>query len=83
MPMFNIPTEPQKWSADEAAALRQYLNTPAGQATLRQLYQLRPLLPFVPANMPFDAARRASEADQLVGYEKCIQDLVALTASPN
>lgn len=79
--MFNIPTELQKWSVDEAAALRQFLNTPAGQATLRQLYQLRPLLTFFPATSAFDSARRASESEQLAGYEKCIQDLLALTAS--
>ena len=80
--LFRIPTENQKWTVDEAAALRQFLNTPAGQSTLRQLYQLRPLLPFVPVNTPFDTARRAAESEQLAGYEKCIRDILTLTASP-
>jgi hypothetical protein len=80
--MFKIPTETQSWTVEEAAALRQFLNTSAGQATLRQLYQFRPLLPFIPLSAVFDSARRIAESEQLAGYEKCIQDILSLTVSP-
>jgi hypothetical protein len=81
--MFKIPTEQSQWTADDAAALRQFLNTLHGQAFLRQLYSLRPLLPFTSPNAPFDPARRMAESEQLAGYEKCIQDTLTLTISPD
>jgi hypothetical protein len=82
--MFRIPTEPQSWSADHAAALRQFLATSSGQALLQQLYQKRPR----PAGLPspdrlVDPERRKLEAEALLSYENAIDDLISLTISPD
>lgn len=80
---MKIPTETPKWTSDMAAALRQFLNTTPGQVFLQQMYWLRPAPPPLPSNHdPIDPSTRLSHADQLFGYERAIQDILALTSEP-
>lgn len=77
---MKIPTEQPKWSSDMAAALRQFLNTTPGQVFLQQLYWLRPTPPPLPSNNdPVDLATRSLHSEQQAGYERAIQDILALT----
>jgi hypothetical protein len=78
--MFRIPTEEtQAWEPDQAGALRTFLNSPHGQAFLRQLYLSRPTLSMPSAFLQFDAAKRAAEAEHVAGFESCIQTILNLT----
>jgi hypothetical protein len=78
--VFRFPTEEnQKWEPDQAGALRTFLNSPHGQACLRQLYLLRPTLAMPSAYVQFDPAKRAAEAEHVAGFENCIQTLLNLT----
>lgn len=80
---MKIPTEQPKWTSDMAAALRQFLNTTPGQTFLQQMYWLRPVPPMLPAtHQPIDPTTRIAHADQLFGYERAIQDILALTSEP-
>ena len=77
---MKIPTEQPNWTSDMAAALRQFLNTTPGQVFLQQLYWLRPAPPTLPSTHdPVDLGTRALHAEQLAGYERAIQDILALT----
>lgn len=78
-----FPTEAPQWSSDMAAALRQFLNTPAGQNMLRYLAWYRPSptpLPSAP-EAEINIERRRVEADMFAGYEQCLQTIIQLTQS--
>lgn len=80
--MLKITTETPQWSSDQAAALRQFLNTPSGQQFLQQLFWFRPTVtPIVPGQI-VDVPRRMAEADVQAGYERAIQQIIDLTVSP-
>lgn len=79
---FRIATEPVQWSADQAAALRQFLSTPSGQAFLQRMFEDRPIASLPPMGTPVDAVRRSVEAENLLGYEKAMQNIINLTVSP-
>lgn len=79
--MFKIPTEAPEWTSDQAAALRQFLNGASGQIFLQRLFWERPdVAP--PSVGGFDAAQRAACAEQMLGYERAFQTILALTESP-
>lgn len=80
--MLKITTEAPQWSSDQAAALRQFLNTPSGQQFLQQLFWLRPTVsPLVPG-VNMGKSRRMAEAEIQAGYERAIQQIIDLTVSP-
>lgn len=78
--MFKISTEQPEWSGDQAAALRQFLNSPAGQVFLQRLFWFRPSVTSPTSTAPFDADRRISEADVQAGYELAIEEIIKHTA---
>lgn len=80
--MFKIPTETPTWSSDQAAALRQFLNTPSGQIFLQRMFWLRPGVSTMTPGVPVDTARRMAEADVQAGYELALQEMINLTVSP-
>jgi hypothetical protein len=80
--MFKIPTETPTWSSDQAAALRQFLNTPSGQIFLQRMFWLRPGVSTITPGVPVDTARRMAEADVQAGYELALQEMINLTVSP-
>jgi hypothetical protein len=80
--MFKIPTETPSWSSDQAAALRQFLNTPSGQIFLQRMFWLRPGVSTITPGVPVDTARRMAEADVQAGYELALQEMINLTVSP-
>lgn len=79
--MFKIPTEAPAWTSDQAAALRQFLNGASGQTFLQRMFWERPEVS-PPAVGGFDPAQRAACAEQLLGYERALQTILALTESP-
>ena len=79
---FKIPTEETRWSADQAAALRQFLNGANGQTFLQKLFQLRPVLADVPTQNAYDVHARLGAAERQAGYEEAIKDILFLTVSP-
>lgn len=80
--MFKIPTETPVWSSDQAAALRQFLNTPSGQTFLQRMFWMRPGVSTITPGAPVDTARRMAEADVQAGYELALQEMINLTVSP-
>lgn len=80
--MFKIPTETPAWSSDQAAALRQFLNTPSGQIFLQRMFWMRPGVSTITPSAPVDTARRMAEADVQAGYELALQEMINLTVSP-
>jgi hypothetical protein len=80
--MFKITTEEPVWSSDQAAALRQFLNTPSGQTFLQRMLWLRPGVSTITPGGPFDPDRRIAEADVQAGYELALQEMINLTVSP-
>lgn len=80
--MFKITTEEPVWSSDQAAALRQFLNTPSGQTFLQRMLWLRPGVSTITPSVPFDPDRRIAEADVQAGYELALQEMINLTVSP-
>lgn len=80
--MFKIPTETPAWSSDQAAALRQFLNTPSGQIFLQRMFWMRPGVSTITPGTPVDTARRMAEADVQAGYELALQEMINLTVSP-
>ena len=82
MTSFKIPTEEPKWSPDQAAALRQFLNGANGQAFLQRLFWLRPKLVAPSAQIPYDVNARLGTAERQAGYEEAIDDALLLTVSP-
>lgn len=80
--MFKIPTETPTWSSDQAAALRQFLNTPSGQIFLQRMFWLRPGVSTITPGVPVDTSRRMAEADVQAGYELALQEMINLTVSP-
>jgi hypothetical protein len=81
--MFKISTEEPKWSSDQAAALRQFLNGSSGQVFLQRLFWMRPTIASPENNRDFEPEKRMAQADQLIGYEIALSEIVALTVSPN
>jgi hypothetical protein len=82
--MFRIATEPVGWSADQAAALRQFLSTPSGQIFLQRMFQDRPAAAALPPpGISMDPERAKAEANRLLGYEDAIQNIIHLTVSPD
>lgn len=80
---FKIPTEEPAWSADHAAALRQFLNGTTGQVLLQRMHWMRPLGPLAISEVTeFNPAKRTAASDQLIGYDIAIQELIAHTVSP-
>lgn len=79
---FKITTEAPEWSGDQAAALRQFLNTPSGQTFLQRLFWFRPSVTPPSETQPGDAGRRTAEADVLCGYELAIREIISHT-NPN
>lgn len=79
---FKIPTEEPKWSSDQAAALRQFLNGANGQAFLQRLYWMRPKLGTPSSQIPYDVNARLGTAERQAGYEEAIDDALTLTVSP-
>lgn len=77
-------TEEPAWSADHAAALRQFLGGTTGQTLLARLHWSRPT-PSTPhdVNVPFDPERRRAMADHLSGFESAIAEILQHTVSPN
>lgn len=80
--MFKITTEAPEWTGDQAAALRQFLNTASGQAFLQRLFWFRPSVTPPNAVQAVDATRRLAEADILCGYELAIREIINHT-NPN
>jgi hypothetical protein len=80
--MFKIPTETPTWSSDQAAALRQFLNTPSGQTFLQRMFWMRPSVSTITPGVPVDPDRRIAEADVQAGYELALQEMINLTVSP-
>jgi len=82
--MFQISTDEPIWTADQAATLRQFFNTPTGQLFLRTVFYRRPTVSPLPSGpaATIDPARRAAESEQLAGYERAFQELLSLTIPP-
>jgi len=82
--MIKITTEEPTWSADQAGALRQFLNSVTGQILLQRLFWLRP----VPGELPsspeatLDLSLRLAKSEQLAGYEQAITRIIEHTVSP-
>lgn len=81
---YKFPTEEPAWSADHAAALRQFLNGTTGQVLLQRLQFFRPTAPLaISESSEFNSAKRTAAADQMIGYDIAMNELISMTVSPN